>query len=171
MIFQVQSYTGFNSYQADKIERALKILRAVYADERFRHLLDAAKLSETRNEKALEFFGKEFDRRPSLGGYYVASYLIHHATTHPIRLRRYCTWKTWSKVVGYVQGGNTIHCNAKYWDVASDVSNAGFLAHEHSHIAGFSHSSAKAHNSVPYSLNRVVAQVWGQIREKQVERV
>lgn len=78
-----------------------------------------------------------------------------------VGLSRYRTWRWWSRVVGYVlgRGSKTIHCNAKYWDIASPVDNASFILHESSHILGYTHSSASAKQSVPYSMNEIAKEV------------
>lgn len=76
-----------------------------------------------------------------------------------VRLSLYKTWKWWSRVVGYFAGGNTVHCNAKYWNHSSVLDNASFLCHEISHMKGFMHSSAIDYQSVPYSLNAVFSEI------------
>jgi hypothetical protein len=67
-------------------------------------------------------------------------------------------YKRWSKVIGYVSMGksNWINVNGKFYrnfDVSQMASN---ITHEWIHLAGFTHDSARDHDSVPYAVGYIM---------------
>jgi hypothetical protein len=70
-------------------------------------------------------------------------------------------YRGWSKVIGYVNMGrsNTIHVNGKFYSRYSISQVASNLTHEWIHLKGFTHDSARDHDSVPYAIGYIVEEL------------
>lgn len=141
----VVASTGFSGGQKIALQKVQVILDTVLTSVNFAEEVRKAKFTSTKDTNE--------------------QILANLLTDRTVKLRRYTTWKWWSKVVGYVtgKGAATIHCNAKYWDVSTALENADFIVHEFSHIVGYTHASASDYKSVPYTMNRIVQTVYKEI--------
>ena len=71
-------------------------------------------------------------------------------------VERYYKW--WSKVIGYTEPTkhSWIEVNGKFYQNYAVNEVAGNISHEWIHLTGFTHDSARDHDSVPYALGYIV---------------
>jgi hypothetical protein len=149
----------FTQKEFAKITEALCILSYVlqspeFYDEMMKMHFTTTKLS---NETIFKIITEGDDVSTGVTGSFG---MDHSEIDHELDfvMSAYC--RRWSKVIGYVVPGKiTNYINRKYLTSMKPWDLAGHLFHEKLHQLGFKHASAKDHDSVPYALGYLVAEL------------
>lgn len=137
-LVKVLSTTGFSEAEEAKLKKYIPVMNNTIASKCFEDFIKARPgLHSTQDKNAVD--------------------VVKHLRTSKVKIHLITYYKRFSRVAGYTYSNdNRIWLNRKYHAGASLCSEASNLAHEVSHILGYTHSYKASKSrpfSVPYSIN------------------
>lgn len=142
ILIDIERCTNFSAEGIEKLKDAQVVLDKVLVSPRFVRKVLESSFRETgglSNEQIAKIMREDYR----------------------VRVARYRSWKTWSRVVAYVtgRGGDLIHYHSKFFDHNTPVEVASTILHETAHLKGFGHAYKPWGSTVPYSMNKILEDV------------